>query len=142
MYNPSVTENLCGDYKLTNLQLTGISRFQRTSPSLPMPAPPPGWQSEVVHGTVTSTFSLDSFTFKLGVMVLSRSLFFRPVSQMFSRDRSVNMSLEGEERGKCLPSLKKGRFKDQHQGTKDSSHMEQGCQLWGHRGGTPICWQT
>ena len=27
---------------------------------------------------------------------------------MFSRDRSVNMSLEGEERGKCLPGLKRG----------------------------------
>ena len=111
LYNPSVTETLCGDYKLTNLQLTGISRFQRTSPSFPMPAPPPGLQSEVGHGTVTSTFSLDSFTFKLGVMVLSRSLFFRPVSRMFSRDRSVNMSLEGEERGKCLPGLKMGDSK-------------------------------
>ena len=73
-----------------------------------MPAPPPGWQSEVVHGTVTSTFSLSSFTFKLGVMVLPRSLFLRPVSQKFSRDLSVDMSLEGEERGKCLPGLKRG----------------------------------
>ena len=73
-----------------------------------MSAAPPGLQSEVVHGTVTSTFSLASFTFKLGVMVLPRSLFSRPVSQMFPRNLSVNMSLEGEERGKCLPGLKRG----------------------------------
>ena len=75
-----------------------------------MPAPPPGLQSEVVHGTVTSTFSLAFFTLKLGVMALSTSLFLRPVSRMFSLDRSVNMSLEGEERGKCLPGLKKGEI--------------------------------
>ena len=73
-----------------------------------MPTPPPGLQSEVVHGTVTSTLSLASFAFKLGVIVLPRSLFLRPVSQKFSRDLSVDMSLEGEERGKCLPGLKRG----------------------------------
>ena len=49
---------------LVYLHLTGTFSFHRTSPPFPIAAPPPGWQSIDVHGTVTSILSFASLTFR------------------------------------------------------------------------------